>query len=466
MNRDDYASQWLSDVDLTTAFTMLQDNGVTEVLYKVLPRNANSKNQVYLGGTDLSQFGKIPAGEMTAHVSVSEKNGRQEAVFQAPLEFYWIGQNGNPSHAPEAKLIFYPQYPEVRFSGFLKGCKNPPSALWAKDKRGQEPGRILLLGIGNGKKIYAITLPPESPAAKEIRATEPHDVYGAFGILAMPGQKEGDGYLELMSALCSIHHRSWVPSARLDKDGQLVACNAPNCNGNTLESLLGIRSNGFSLPDFRGWEVKARNVANVDKPGASTVTLFTPEPTSGIYADVSVGEFVRRFGYPDTKGRPDRLNFGGVYRAGKLAHHRTGLRLVLDGFDASTKNYTSTGSIQLLDNRDNIAAAWPFTKLMDHWKVKHSHAAFIPSQPRNIPDRQYRFGRAILLGEGADFRLLLNAVHEGKVYYDPGIKLEDAMTTAPKSKKRSQFRVASKNIPDLYSSSRTVDACREIGALE
>jgi len=60
--------------------------------------------------------------------------------------------------------------------------------------------------------------------------------------------------------------------------------------------------------------------------------------------------------------------------------------------------------------------------------------------------------------------LLLNAVNEGKVYYDPGIKLEDASTSKPKTKKRSQFRVVSKDLPALYVTSRIVDVCKESDA--
>jgi hypothetical protein len=39
--------------------------------------------------------------------------------------------------------------------------------------------------------------------------------------------------------------------------------------------------------------------------------------------------------------------------------------------------------------------------------------------------------------------------------------LEDVSTSKPKAKKRSQFRVTSKNLPALYVSSRIVDACEE-----
>jgi hypothetical protein len=465
MSRNDEGDRWLSEVDLETILSMFRGNDATEVLYKVLPRNANSKNQVYLGGHDLSQFGKIPSGEMTAHLSTSEKNGKHEAVFQASLRFYWLDQQGTPWLAPEAKLIFYPQYPEVRFSGFLKGCKRAPSTLWSKEKRGQEPGRILIMGIGRGKDILAVTLPPESPAARQIRASEPHESYGIFGILPMPGGGPTEGYRELVDRLSRIHQKSWVPSTRLDKQGRLVPCNASNCNGNTLESLLGIRSNGYSLPDFHGWEIKARQVTDADKPGASTVTLFTPEPTSGVYVDPGFEEFMRRHGYIDTKGRVDRLNFGGIYRVGTQANPRTGLRLILDGFDAETGACAPTGSVQLIDSKGLVAAAWPFIKLMDHWKSKHAHAAFVPSQQRLMPQRQYRYGRRVLLCEGAKFERLLKAINQGLVYYDPGIKLENASGPIPKPKKRSQFRVASKHLAALYESSCIVDVCEEADRL-
>lgn len=454
---------WLSEVDLATVFRLLGDSGATEFLCKVLPRNANSKNQVYLA-PDLSQLGKIPSGEVTLHQSTTRKGGGVEAVFRSALDFYWIRQDGHPCRAPDAKLIFYPQYPEVRFSGFLKGCGDAPSSLYDKGKRGEEPGRILVLGVGNGKKVMGITLPPESPAAREIEIHRPRDTYGAFSILSIPGLARGDGFLELMHELCAIHHRGWVRSRRLDKNGVLVPCNASNCNGNTLESLLGIRSNGYSQPDFRGWEVKARSVPNSAKPGASVVTLFTPEPTAGAYVHDGLPAFMRRYGYADTKGREDRLNFGGLYRANGAAHERTGLRMVVHGFAGSGRKYSPNGAIKLLDGEDREAMSWSFAKLMDHWKTKHAHAAFIPAQQRLTPERQYRYGRNVLLGEGAEFGLFLAAVESGRVYYDPGIKMERASTEKPVTKRRSQFRVNSRDIPMLYASSRVVDACLEAGS--
>lgn len=455
---------WLSYITLDQIFAMLRDNGVTEILFKVLPQNANSKNQVYLGGKDPSQFARIPTGEMTAHVSTSEKSGKQEAVFRADLDFYWLTQEGRLAAAPNAKLIFYPQYPEVRFSGFLLGSRNPPSSLWVKEKRGTEPGRILLLGLGNGRKVIGLTLPPEAPAAAEILASGPHATYEIFGILPMPGQEETeDGFTELMRQLCRIHNMGFIDSTRLNPSGQLVPCNHSNCNGNTLEALLGIRSNGFSKPDFMGWEIKARQVKNADKPNSSVVTLFTPEPTTGVYRNEGFETFIRRFGYPDRKGKADRLNFGGVHRANNPPHHLTGLKLVLDGFKPDTSEYLPTGAVLLVNGNGDVAAGWSFAKLMDHWKGKHAQAAYVPVQQLLAPHRQYRYGRRILLGEGAEFKLLLKAFNEGKVYYDPGIKFEGASTQGGKRKRRSQFRVNSRDVPALYKACRTIDACDPSG---
>lgn len=449
---------WLSDLSLSTAMDMMRANGVKEVLFKVLPRNANSKNQVYLA-PDLSQLGKIPSQDVTTHESTSKKSGKQEAIFRAALDFYWLGVNGQACHAPSAKLIFYPQFPEVRLSGFLQGCPIAPSELWVKERRGEEPGRILLMGVGNGSRVVALTLPPESPAARELVESGPHESYGVLGILRADSAPVVDDFVAVMRELCRIHHAGWVPSVRLDPTGCQVPCDASNCHGNTLEALLGIRSNGFSLPDLYGWELKARLVASVLEPKLSVVTLFTPEPAAGFYVEEGAQAFVRRYGYDDRTGRADRKNFGGVYRVHSEPHHLTGLSLVMSGYDPESGGFSPDGAILLIDRDDRVAAGWPFAKLLDHWKVKHARAAFVPAQCRKSNGREYHFGRKVAVGEGAEFRRLLEAFYSGAVYYDPGIKLEDASSAKPRLKKRSQFRVMSRDLRSLYATFRNVDTC-------
>jgi hypothetical protein len=93
---------------------------------------------------------------------------------------------------------------------------------------------------------------------------------------------------------------------------------------------------------------------------------------------------------------------------------------------------------------------------MKHWNRKHAKAVYVPSICAPIPERKYRYGNLIRLGNGTDFLLYLKALARGLVYYDPGIKLESASTT-PRTKRRSQFRMKSADLPALYHSMETVD---------
>ena len=83
-----------------------------------------------------------------------------------------------------------------------------------------------------------------------------------------------------------------------------------------FEAELGIIPNGIAEPDFMGWEIKQYSVRDFENFRAkSPVTLMTPEPTSGVYSD-NFPLFMNDFGYDDTKGRPGRRNFGGIYKFG------------------------------------------------------------------------------------------------------------------------------------------------------
>jgi len=73
------------------------------------------------------------------------------------------------------------------------------------------------------------------------------------------------------------------------------------------------------------------------------------------------------------------------------------------------------------------------------------------------PRWQYAYGHKVRLARGTNALRLLRAFACGAVYYDPGIKLEQASAERTRSKKRNQFRVASKNIAALYQSVETVD---------
>jgi len=66
-----------------------------------------------------------------------------------------------------------------------------------------------------------------------------------------------------------------------------------------------------------------------------------------------------------------------------------------------------------------------------------------------VRDIQTKYGNNVILGTGTDFQLFLYQMALGNIYYDPGIKLENISTNS-KIKKRSQFRIKSKFLPNLY----------------
>jgi len=130
----------------------------------------------------------------------------------------------------------------------------------------------------------------------------------------------------------------------------------------------------------------------------------------------------------------------------------------LDGFDIAKGKITdATGAIRLVSETDEVAASWSFRKILQHWSHKHSKAVYVPSMRRIDGKWQYSYGHKVRLAQGTDSLRLLHAFASAAMYYDPGIKLERASTDIAKSKKRSQFRVASKNIHALYQSVETVE---------
>ncbi len=417
---------------------LLADKGCTRILVKRLADNDNSKNQVYLGmGFEAINF--FPNLEIQP-----DKNG----LFKASLRFAWLDSAGRECPAPEAKLILYPQYPEVRLSGFLKGCRNAPSDLMAV----RMSGRILFLGIRPDGHIFAHVVASSDRLAADFLSLGELPQAGVFSELFV-GDKEliADSKSVLLKELKRIHESGWIDSKRLDRQKHILPCQAPNCGGYTLEAELGIIPNGISDPDFLGWEVKQHHVAKFDKYESGILTLMTPEPKGGYYRDEGVEAFIVKYGYADKVGRADRFNFGGLHFIDKLSPS-TGLSLKLLGYDSAKRKITDeNGSIALVGAEGDIAAAWYFSDLLNHWNRKHNQAVYVPSMKRDLPHLQYYYGNTVRLCEGTDFLKLLAAFADGNVYYDPGIKLENASDRKKKkTKRRSQFRVKSRDIATLY----------------
>lgn len=445
-------SLWQDEITEDQVRQLFSDNGVRSLQIKYLKRNHNSKNQVYLAG-DLSELAGIPMGDIEPALGTSRKETAGGPIYHAPVPWVWLGPFGR-SPAPSTQLVYYPQYPEVRLSGFLRGSPLAPNVLMTISRRGQEEGRILVFGTNlAADRVFAMVLSRHSPAAKAL-----DKVRGEPGkIITLPVRRETptDSRGNLMLELARIHRMDWLDACQLPASGTMQPCKGPRCGGHTLEAHLGITLNGAPAPDFGEWEVKQHGVTSFERPASGYITLFTPEPDMGSYAEHGTDWFARAYGVA-TEDRM-RYNFTGRHMVTGLAHQKTGLQLTLSGYNAASKSMTSDGHVGLIDPAGRLVSGWSFAKLLNHWQTKHAFAAYVPSQSRLQVPRQFRYGNRVHLGEGTRFGLFLQAMARGAVVYDPGIKTELQPDGRWKPKARSQFRISVASLSNLYDKFTEVD---------
>lgn len=417
---------------------LFAENGCNKIYIKKLSPNDNSKNQVYFGGS-FEILNILPILE----IKTEEAGDWNKERFKASINFSWIRDDGNVYPAPNSQLILYPKYPEVRFSGFLAKCENPPSELMTQ----RLADRLLFFAVAKSGVVFGYVAAPDSEIAVDFSNIKQVSEHGVFTVIDLPNAENNRE--KLLAELIRIHQLGWIDSKRLDRNGNILPCISPNCGGYTLEAELGITPNGYSEPDYLGWEVKQFGVTNFSKINSSVITLMTPEPTSGLYKTDGTEAFLTKYGYADKTGREDRINFGGIHKAG-VRHSSTNLEMQLIGFDITCGKIRNTnGRIALVDIHNNEAASWSFSSMLLHWNRKHNQACYVPSLSDISQDRKYKYGNNIILGTGTDFQLFLGQMACGNIYYDPGIKMED-VSRKPKIKKRSQFRIKSQHLRNLY----------------
>jgi len=422
----------------------LQALGCRRVLCKPLAENDNSKQQIYLGGS-FEVLKLLPYGPIRAETAGKRQN------FKTPLRFSWIDARGAVESAEGAQLILYPDYPEVRLSGFLSGCSIAPSAdlrpLPKEERRHNNApdGRVLVLGATGDERILAYLAVAGSAVSRDLEvrvAGGRASREGVFWDLPLSGVAPRSA---LLARLKTIIHGGWHEGAKLDAWGNPRPYQAQNGGGYTLEALFGIRPNGRSEPDFMGWELKAFS--------GYRITLMTPEPDRGLYGAKGVEAFVRKYGRVVS---PDRMYFTGVHRVG-VRCTTTGHTLGITGFDATRgKLEDIDGGIELRDEKGKLAAAWSFSRLIEHWGRKHASAAYVRYESRAAPTRAYRYLSPVLLGVGTDFARYLTQLAAGVVVYDPACKVE-GVSTKPTPKARSQFRVSRVRLRTLYATLESVE---------
>lgn len=422
---------------LDQLLSTFRERDCAQVYLKALSPNDNSKNQIYLGGAESIPL--LPWSGPCEVAGSSRKPGATGVIFRASVDFHWIVGGVSDVPAPETKVIFYPQYPECRLSGFLRGTNGAISDLM----NSRLPGRYLFLGVRQDGQVFALVVIPTKKDRVLIDGLAAEVTSSAFRVLpSILPARPFDPLSHILHRFRELHLMGPVSPFILDGDGKRRPRKAVNAAGMTLEGLLGIAPNSRSGPDFQGWEVKAHS-------HGSPVTLFTPGPDGGVYVKEGFHEFMRRYGYPDVTGRPGRINFGGRHFLGET-HARTGLRMVVAGLEKDL--IVDPGArIELQDASSAVAVSWSFGKLLDHWNRKHSQALYfeVAKTPRG-----YSYGPLLDVARGTDFSLFIQQLLCGNVYYDPGHKIEAGEDGV---KQRHQFRVNAKHLRYLYRTFESYD---------
>lgn len=440
---------------------ILSDIGAKEAILKLLPKNANDKNQLYLA----SDFGVV---HDTFEVTLSERGAGsskkkrarkgERMITEAALDkFSWLRSDGVLVQTKGVKAIIYPQYPEARLSGFQAVDGTMPSCLSVEfTKANPEAKRLLVLAAKEGGECIGIIfwqLTPELEA--EIKSLPGHKRASACKHLVLESpETSARKVLEVMRPFMGRP----LPGSRLDSLGNTLAFTGTQVCGYTLEHALNISSNANKDGDLFGVELKTHT--------SLKLTLFTPEPDFGLYAE-TFPDFMRKFGYQDSDGD---WRLTGVHRAGILCA-KSGLTLmvsehrlnelgewILDEqgrkkhfpYDPSTPLSAKTDAVQvvLLDNDHNVAAGWSFGRLMNNWGVKHGEVIYVPaSKVQNSDAEQFNrghefsvtFDRTVMVCRKTSAERLLKAINDGIVFLDPAPKLH--ATDPAKNKRRSQWRL-------------------------
>lgn len=447
---------------LSELTSVLLAAGADLALLKVLPKNANDKNQVYLASDfgvlyDLFDMTLAERGESHSETKGSVGAGSKipEATFN---NFSWMKRDGSLVPAKRLKAIIYPQYPEARLSGFQTVDNTMPQSLSvAYTKLFPDAKRLLVLArLPKGRCIGIICLDYGSAFEMELAALPGFERARACKRLTITQSNTN----KLAKRLATVLGRS-VRGCRLDSFGRTLPFSGTQVCGYTLEHELGIVPNSSSDGDLYGIELKTHTSVKV--------TLFTPEPDGGLYFNDFVG-FMKKYGYVDSDGD---LRLTGIHRAGVLCA-KSGLTLRVREFrgagtaraafpyDPSTPLTAKLDAVDvaLVDGNGDAAAIWSLERLMNCWGAKHNEVVYIAASKTANPNKNefaagyehlVTFDTGVMWCRNTTAEQLLQAINDGIIFLDPAPKLH--ATDSAKNKRRAQWRVndVAKAAKSLYS---------------
>ena len=455
MNGDSVADKYLETnfQSKSTLVEAFKDLGCEKVFTKLLsPNQDNEKNQIYLGTEDwlLAVF----PGELTYSSKSESKVKRHSAPgvgkLVLNLEFSWLWADGSTNHAPHGKIIYYFQYPEIRFSGFLRGAVRSPRAL-RRDEQDAYGRRVLVLGIRGDKVLGVVVTDSDGTGlVDELNQLNPVPGQSLIKVLPLPRTSTSTNLPLLLKEL-EVLAGAWQPAQFFGKhDSAPKLRQAQQGSGWTLEALLGIRNNNVSGPDKHGYEIKALSPRG-------PLSLITTEPDLGLRHELGLTEYLNRFGWPGTKNDGSH-RFNGEHNT-KRPYKRSGAIVIIDHWDPklNAPDGTGTPEVKLVEQRsDEVIAGWTLDLLKKKWGNKHEGCVYVEytRQPTKggLPTH-YRFGDLVYCGLGTSVNHLLRALSSSTVYFDPG----DRVLSDGSVKGRWQWRIKNtkglplaKRLPALY----------------
>lgn len=184
---------------------------------------------------------------------------------------------------------------------------------------------------------------------------------GAFVLRSIdsPAFQTDDALIDLTGRFDEIRSKGWIDSLRAGDTGI----------GYTFETLLGIKENNDKRADFRGIEIKCKQIKNSGGKGGK-INLFQQAPTWT--AKLSALERLHLIGQQDDHGRYS------CHSQVTTAENNLNLRLNPDA---------TLNQIDLLKREASIGH-WPFSVLEERLREKHSRAVFVKAKVSNINERQ------------------------------------------------------------------------------
>lgn len=416
-------------MSLRQAVAALRNAGADRVLLKQLAPNDNSKNQVYVGG------GEPALRELRVDLSSAALTGEgNKTALRVEQPAQWMDDQGRSAAAPTTKVIFYPQYPEARMSGFAKGV---PQGFGGRDLLvARAEGRTLLIGLTTeGWLLWVGT-----PETDELEGLQCRELPQSPFVEVLPDGADSPEAIwrDLLDQISNLAAGPPLDSVRLTPDGTLQPTNprAPHAGGYALEAALGIPANAVPGPDFRG-------LVELKTFSKGRISLMTPEPTGGIYADEGGKvEFLQRWGTP-CQGRR-KLCFNGQHR---LNERKTSnpLTLRVEGWSEERPGiYEPDGALHLRDEDGTSAASWLLKDMNGKWMRKHPEALYVQMERERD---SFRLTGKVSVCHGTDFRLFMLGLRAGSVIFDPGHSMPLA---TQKVHPRSQWRTTTALILGLY----------------